>query len=118
METHKSPDTPNRRTGRRRVLRQPATLTVLPGKGSRPVTVWDLGLDGMSVLSPKPVAPGSRCELQFELVQGSRSTPVQVSGKTVYSSFVGDQGFRIGLVFTQLADATAAQIEQFANAGP
>lgn len=118
METSKGPDATNRRTGRRRVLRQPATLTLLPGNVARPVTVWDLGLDGMSVLSPRPVPPGSRCEVRFDLVQGGQSSAVQCAGKTVYSSFIGAEGFRIGLVFAQLDADMAALIEQFANAGP
>jgi hypothetical protein len=101
------------------VLRQPAVLIVSPGQVSRDVVVWDLGLDGMSVLSPKPVPPGSRCEVRFELPQGGvPAMPVKAAVKTVYSSFVGRDGFRIGLVFTQLPDDMAALIDQFAGAGP
>ena len=119
METPKGRDPHNRRAGRRRVLRQPGTLTLQPGQQApRPVIVWDLGLDGMSVLSPRPVPPGSRCELRFDVVMGGQSTPVQAAAKTVYSSYVGTEGFRIGVVFTQLADEAAALIERFAESDP
>jgi hypothetical protein len=118
METQKERDaTHNRRTGRRRVLRQPGTLTLLPGRQSRAIIVWDLGLDGMSVMSPKPVPPGTRCELQFDLVMGGQATPLHAEGKTVYSSFVGADGFRVGLIFTRLPDDAMAAVERFADAG-
>jgi hypothetical protein len=119
METPKGRDNnPNRRSARRRVLRQPATLTLLPGNVSRSVTLWDLGLDGLSVLSPRPVPPGSRCELQFDLTAGGQSQQVNAAGKTVYSSYVGAEGFRIGLVFTRLPDDAAVLIERFAADAP
>jgi hypothetical protein len=119
METPKARDpVPNRRTTRRRGLRQPATLTLLPGRMSRSVMLWDLGLDGLSVLSPRPVPPGSRCELQFDLVLGGHAAPITAEGKTVYSSYVGAEGFRVGLVFTRLPDDTAACIERFAADAP
>ncbi len=91
---------------------------MLPGGVARPVTVWDLGLDGMSVLSPKPVPPGTRCELHFALSHAGQLTDVQAPGKTVYSSFVGTGGFRIGLVFTQLAPAVADAVERLIAASP
>jgi hypothetical protein len=119
METSKSRDTTsNRRAARRRGVRQPATLTLLPSNASRSVTLWDLGLDGLSVLSPRPVPPGSRCELQFDLAVDGQSTPIHATGKTVYSSYVGAEGFRVGLVFTQLADDTAALIQRFIGDTP
>lgn len=117
MPTPSPPGPPNRRTTRRVVLRQPAAL-LLPGGVSRPVIVWDLGLDGMSVLSPKPVPPGTRCELHFGLSHAGQLTDLRLQGKTVYSSFVGTGGFRIGLVFTQLAPAAADAVERFIAAAP
>lgn len=117
METQNKTDPSNRRTGRRRVLRQPGTLTLLPAQQPRAVIVWDVGLDGMSVLSPKPVPPGTRCELRFDVPAGGQSSGVQATGKTVYSSFVGADGFRIGLVFTGLAADAAALVERFVDTG-
>lgn len=112
METPK--DLPNRRAARRRGLRQPATLILLPGRTSREVTLWDLGPDGLSLLSSRPVPPGSRCELRFELVLGGQAMPVHAAAKTVYSSYVGADGFRVGLVFTQVAEEALALIDRFA----
>jgi hypothetical protein len=117
MQTRPSPLGPNRRSSRRKGLRQPAVLT-LANQPPRAVTVWDLGVDGMSVLSPRPVPPGSRCELHFDLPHDGAITEIHLVGKTVYSSFMGTDGFRVGLVFLELADPCAAAIERFAEDTP
>ncbi|MEW6705400.1 MAG: PilZ domain-containing protein [Pseudomonadota bacterium] len=117
METRNPSDPHNRRAHRRRGLRQPATL-LLPGQQQREVMLCDLGLDGLSVMSSKPIAPGTRCELRFELPGPSQSFPVDAMAKTVYSSFVGADSFRIGLVFTDLPAAAQAAVAAFAIASP
>ena len=117
MQTRPSPLGPNRRSTRRKVLRQPGTLT-LAGQTPRAVTVWDVGVDGLSVLSPRPVPPGSRCELDFELPDVGALAAVHVAGKTVYSSFMGAEGFRVGLVFTGALPEVQRAIERFADDTP
>lgn len=103
----------NRRISRRKGVRRPCTL-VLPGQPPRELTTWDLGLDGMCLLSPRPVTPGARCEARFELP--GLAAPLQAQGKVVYSSFCGIDGFRIGLVFSDLEDAVADAIQHFVDA--
>ena len=52
----------NRRVSARRALRRPATVT-LPGGVERLVRTWDVGFDGISLVSPKPIPPGTRCSV-------------------------------------------------------
>ena len=105
---------PNRRLYARKVLRRAATV-VLPGGVEREVKTWDVGLDGMAVLSPKPISPGTRCELTFEVPQGDRSTEVNVPVKVVYCSFSGTDGFKVGLSFGDMDAHSTAAIQQFAQ---
>jgi hypothetical protein len=85
---------PNRRLYTRKVLRAAASVQ-LPS-GPRDVRTWDVGIDGMSIVSPKPIAPGTRCTVRLEL---PGSGPVSVTAKTVYCSLMGPEGFKVGLVF-------------------
>lgn len=85
---------PNRRHYARKVLRAAASVQ-LPS-GPRDVRTWDVGIDGMSLVSPKPIAPGTRCTVRFDL---PGSGPVSVTAKTVYCSLIGAEGFKVGLVF-------------------
>ena len=48
----------NRRISARKVLRGPATV-LLPGGTERVVRTWDIGVDGLSLVSPKPIPPGT-----------------------------------------------------------
>jgi hypothetical protein len=104
----------NRRLYARKVLRRAATVA-LPGGAERDVKTWDLGADGMSILSPKPIPPGTRCRLSFELPQGDKSTPVSVPGKVVYCSFSGADGFKVGISFVDMDADSVAAIAQFAQ---
>src|SRR5439155_15356362 len=53
----------NRRAAPRKAVRQ--TATVAYGDASRTVQTWDLGRDGMCLLSARPIAPGTRCTITF-----------------------------------------------------
>jgi hypothetical protein len=85
---------PNRRVYARKVLRAAASVQ-LPG-GPRDVRTWDVGVDGMSLVSPKPISPGTKCTVTLELPDSGR---VSVPAKTVYCSLMGAEGFKVGLVF-------------------
>ncbi|HUG23526.1 PilZ domain-containing protein [Piscinibacter sp.] len=105
----------NRRLYARKVLRR-AAIVVLPGGVKREVKTWDLGQDGMAILSPKPISPGTRCEMTLELPQGDRSTELSVPVKVVYCSFSGSDGFKVGMSFGDLDADAAAAIQQFSAA--
>lgn len=111
QRTRSTPD--NRRISRRKGVRRPCTL-LMPGQPPRELTTWDLGLDGMCLLSPRPVTPGSRCEARFELP--GHPEPLHAGAKVVYSSYCGVDGFRIGLVFAELDEAVADTLQAFVDA--
>ena len=66
----------------------------------------DVSLEGLSLSTESPIAPGSRCSVCFELPCRNGARPLQVDAKSIYSSYSGPGDFRIGMVFVDL-DATA-----------
>jgi len=109
MTTTPSVPPTNRRLSPRVALRVPATVHLAGGQ-TRDVQVWDLAVDGASVLSPRPIAQGSSAELH--VVLPGRSDAVVAPARVVYSSYQGPGQFRVGLTFQHLpaeaADAIAA----------
>ena len=103
----------NRRAAPRKMLRQPAT--VVYGGASRPVRTWDLGRDGMCLLSPKPIAPGTRCRVTFEVPLVDGSVGVTAALKVVYSSYAAAEEFKIGTVFTDIGEDVALVLGKFAE---
>ena len=77
----------------------------------------DLGVDGLCVLTAKPVAAGTRCRVSFDLPLGATELALDVAIRTLYSSYSGAEGFRIGAVFVALDDSTAAALRSFADSG-
>lgn len=102
-----------RRSGRRTGLRRPCTL-LLPGAESRLGMTVDVGLDGLSLYTAKPVAAGTRCELHFEL-PGQPDASFRAAAKVVYSSYSGSQGFKIGAIFMGLDARTTAALLAFSD---
>jgi len=102
----------NRRVSARKVLRRPATVT-LPGGVERVVRTWDVGLDGLSLVSPKPIPPGTRCTVTVDFPDGDAWRPVQIPVKTVYCSLMGAEGVKVGMVFAALDPDTERVIQHF-----
>jgi hypothetical protein len=102
----------NRRVSPRKVLRRPATVT-LPGGVERVVRTWDVGLDGMSLVSPKPIPPGSKCTVAVELPDGDTWRQVHLPVKTVYCSLMGAEGVKVGMLFGALDADTERVIRNF-----
>jgi hypothetical protein len=94
------------------MLRRDATI--LYGGTAKVVQTWDLGRDGLCLLAPRPIAPGTRCQVSFDLPMGSEVIAVAASIKVVYSSYSAAGEFKIGAVFTELADDTALALGKFA----
>jgi hypothetical protein len=112
--TSPSPSTSdhNRRAAPRRALRGAATVEY--GDLSKTVQTWDLGRDGMCLLASRPIAPGTRCKVAFELPNGEAPIRVTTAAKVVYSSYSAPGEFKIGAVFTALDDDVARVLERFA----
>lgn len=97
-----------RRRGRRTGLRRTCTLQLSANEQRQGMTL-DVGVDGMSLYTAKPVAAGTRCEVWFELPGTPSAYPLRAAAKVVYSSYSGAQGFKIGIIFMALdAGATEA----------
>ena len=105
----------NRRIALRKAFREAAT--VIYSGSSKAVRTWDLGPDGMCLLSPRPIAPGMRCQVSFDLAVGSEApVHLSVSAKVVHSSYSAAGEFKIGAVFTDLDDDAARVLARFAAA--
>lgn len=102
----------NRRLSARKALRRPATV-LMPGGLERVVRTWDVGVDGMSVVSPKPIPPGTRCTVRLELPEGDGVRPLDLPVKTVYCSLMGPEGIKVGMVFGPLDEETERLIRAF-----
>ena len=112
MSSPPSPPEPSRRLAARRALRRDATLT--HGKIRAPVQTWDIGRDGISVVAARPIAPGTRCLVEFDLPLGGSVHVIAVSAKVVYSSYAAAGEFKIGAVFIDLDEDVAKTLARFA----
>jgi hypothetical protein len=107
------PMTPSRRATRRTGLKG-AAVVLLPGNVARDAQMCDLSSEGLSVMSARPISPGSRCTVNFELPFGDgRSPALSVATRSLYSSYTGDAGFKVGMVFTALDAPAQALIDEF-----
>ncbi len=105
---------PNRRAFARTVIRQPATIAY--ADTSVPVQTLDVGRGGMCFLSRRPVAPGTRCTVGFDVPLGDGPVGVGASLKVVYSSYLAAGRFKIGTVFTELGEEAARVLDRYATA--
>ena len=110
MADHK-PVSSNRRAFARTVIRQPATVTL--GEAAIAVQTLDIGQGGLSLLAHRPIGPGSRCRITFQLPLGEGPVPVAAAIKVVYSSYLAVEQFKIGVVFAELDEKTAQALERF-----
>ena len=87
---------PNRRAFPRTVIRQPATLA--HGGASVAVQTFDIGEAGMSLVAPRPIGPGTRCTVAFDVPL--RDGPVAVTAmlKVVYSSYEAPGQFNAAML--------------------
>jgi hypothetical protein len=110
-----SPRDINRRASPRKAIR--ADATVVLGDATTRLQTWDVGRDGMCLLAARPISPGTRCQVTFEVPL--RGGPVTVTAmlKVVYSSYSAPGEFKIGALFTGLADDVAQVLGNFAASG-
>jgi hypothetical protein len=111
MSIQPLPQARNRRAAPRKAIRQDAT--VVYGDASRVVQTWDLGRDGMCLLAPRPIAPGTRCTISFDVPLGAERVGITAAAKVVYSSYSAAGEFKIGAVFTDLDEGTALALGKF-----
>lgn len=104
--------TPDRRASRRAALQQECEV-VLAGSVSRKGRTCEVGLDGLSLLTGKPISPGVRCQIRFDLPTRAGPVSLCLSAKAVYSSFQSAERFRIGLVFDRLTPEDERTLADF-----
>lgn len=92
-------------------IRRPATVTI--GDVRKDVQTWDLAREGMCLIASRPIAPGTRCRIAFELPVGGALVAIDATAKIVYSSYSAAGEFRIGAVFLGLDDGAATAIGTF-----
>jgi hypothetical protein len=101
------------RSGRRVGLRHPCKLIMLRDRSTRTCELHDLSIDGLSFTSIRPVAPGTRLQVEFDLTLDEQPCTVRVVGRSSYSSFQGSEGFRIGVRFLEVDEASRQAIREF-----
>jgi len=106
------PQDHNRRSSPRKAIRRPATVAI--GDVRKDVQTWDLGREGMCLIAQRPITPGTRCRIAFDLPVGNDAVAISATAKIVYSSYSAAGEFRIGAVFLDLDDATATASGAFA----
>ena len=89
--------------------------TVVHGGTSKPAHLWDLGREGMCIVTPRPIAPGTRCTITFDVPLGAERIGVTVAAKVVYSSYSAAGEFKIGAVFVDLEDGVGHVLARFAE---
>jgi hypothetical protein len=102
----------NRRNAVRMPLRVPATVE-LPGGATRDASTLDIGAGGLSLLSPKPISPGTRCTVRVELPLPAGPKSLALPARSVHSSYTGPAEFRIGMTLGPLDDAQTEAILAF-----
>jgi hypothetical protein len=101
----------NRRLHVRKVLRTDATVQFADAT-TREVRTWDLGLDGISVVSPRPIPPGTRCTLMLRLPD-TGPAPLAIGARSVWCSLLGPEGFKVGLLFGPLETSVQEALAKF-----
>jgi len=105
------PDAQNRRAHPRTALRGP--VTVVHGGATFAARTWDVALDGVCLLTPRPISPGTRCKVSFQVPLAGGPRHVTVTIKVVYSSYAAPGEFKIGAVFTDLDEVGAGALGAF-----
>lgn len=81
-------------------------------RGRVTLAMRDVGVDGFSFMARRPVSPGTRLQMSFEL-PAVPAVHVDATAISLYSSYEGADGFRIGARFLDLPDAAADAIAAF-----
>lgn len=104
-------ETSNRRSFQRKAIRQAATI--VQGEQAMAVRTWDLSVDGMSLVTPRPMPPGRQCTVTFAIPRNGGDLTVTTPLKIVYSSYTGPEAFKVGAVFFNLDADVAEAIHSF-----
>lgn len=101
----------------RKMFRSFAQL-LLPNGDQLAVRTYDLGLDGICVVTPVNLRLKSRCKIVFRVpIAGRNSDGIHASGIVTHSILSRQQdGFMIGLEFRGIQERDLALVRSYLNA--
>lgn len=90
-------------------------VVVLPGPREFPVRTVDISATGLGIVAAANPSVGTTFAIRFALpLKGKTPAVHEASARVVHSVFSSDEdGFKIGLLFTQLTPSCAAAIVQY-----
>lgn len=108
-----------RRQHRRAVLRCPAQM-LLPGAGPIEVRTVDISAGGMGIVAAVNPPSGVTCLLRMSIpLKPQGSAVIDVQAKVTHSVFGNSEnGFKVGLQFTNLSESATSAIDKFLQASP
>ena len=107
---------PERRQEDRKVFRGPAQL-LLPTREVQSVRTLDISLGGIGLVAPSNLPRDAVCEVKFRPpLLADRVETLMARGRVAYSILSGkENGFLVGLQFTDIAPGVLALIRRFVN---
>ena len=105
-----------RRTSVRRSIEVRATVTVPDQAALLEGHTVDLSVGGASITLPFEVAPGQACLIELEFAAFGASDALRIPAQVRYCVRMEHTGFRAGVCFGRIDDATAAFIAAVTNA--
>ena len=91
----------NRRSAARMPLRVTATIE-LAGNVRRDAQMHDIGPGGLSLVAARPVSPGTRCVVRFELPLPAGPVVLALPARSVHSSYPAPSAFKVGMALGPL----------------
>ena len=99
------------RRAERRVVKVKTLLAVGDADPMRALTI-DVSMQGVGMIVPSPVKPGSKAQIEFDLYHDGKSHLVRAIAKCVHCIFSGGQ-FRAGFEFEYLEPSGKVAIIKF-----
>lgn len=101
----------------RKALHRPATV-IVDGSSCPGARTQDVSVGGVCVVLHQQVAPGQVCAVEFDIPVKGRHMKVRGVGKGAYSVCVGVDGFRVGVQFLHIDDASLSAIRAYMSVMP
>jgi c-di-GMP-binding flagellar brake protein YcgR len=80
------------------------------------VQTVDISGGGLCIGATKQLAVGKDCRLSFQLPVAGGTELITAQVSVIYCFYTGEEGFKAGLEFVQLAAASSEKIQRFVEA--
>ena len=95
-----------------RVALRRSAMVVISEGATCPATTLDIGKGGLSMITDKPIAPGTRCKIALEWPADEGVTHMlELPARTVYSSYLAPKRFRVGVAFSKIEPEALALLQ-------